>query len=79
MKRLTITFAVLLAAAVAAPTANASSKQLLIMQDDIQVRTAPGPTLSEFADLGADVVKVNLYWDEVAPRGRRKPSGFDGD
>ncbi len=78
MKRLTITIAVLVAAAVAAPAANASSKQLLIMQDDIQVRTAPGPTLSEFADLGADVVKVNLYWDEVAPRGRRKPSGFDG-
>ena len=42
MKRLTITFAVLLAAAVAAPTADASSKQLLIMQDDIQLRTAPG-------------------------------------
>ena len=56
MRRLTITFAVLLAAAVAAPAVNASSKQLLIMQDDIQVRTAPGPTLSEFADLGADVV-----------------------
>ena len=42
MKRLTITIAVLVAAAVAAPAANASSRQLLIMQDDAQVRSAPG-------------------------------------
>ncbi|MBA3261641.1 MAG: hypothetical protein H0T69_04045 [Thermoleophilaceae bacterium] len=78
MKRLTITIAVLAAAAVAPPAADASSRQLLIMQDDAQVRSAPGATLAEFADLGADVVKLNLYWDEVAPVGRRKPSGFDG-
>jgi hypothetical protein len=78
MKRLTITFAMLVAAAVAAPAAGASSRQLLIVQDDAQVRSAPSTTLAEFADLGADVVKINLYWDEVAPKGRRKPSGFDG-
>jgi hypothetical protein len=78
MKRLTITIAMLVAAAVAAPAADASSRQLLIVQDDAQVRSAPSTTLAEFADLGADVVKINLYWDEVAPKGRRKPSGFDG-
>jgi hypothetical protein len=78
MKRLTITIAMLVAAAVLAPAANASSKQLLIMQDDGRVRFEPNATLSEFASLGADVVKVNLYWDEVAPNTRRKPSGFDG-
>src|SRR5215207_5656583 len=78
MKRLTITIAMLVAAAVAAPAANASSKQLLVMQDDGRVRSAPSETLSEFADLGADAVKINLYWDEVAPNTRRKPSGFDG-
>jgi len=77
MKRLTITIAMLVAA-VAAPTAAASSRQLLIMQDDALVRSAPSTTLAEFADLGADVVKLNLYWDEVAPQGRRKPVGFDG-
>ena len=78
MKRLTITIAMLVAAAVAAPAANASSDQLLVMQDDGRVRSAPSETLSEFADLGADAVKINLYWDEVAPNTRRKPTGFDG-
>jgi hypothetical protein len=70
MKRLTITIAMLVAGAVAAPAAHASSQQLLVMQDDAQVRSAPDTTLDEFADLGADVVKLNLYWDEVAPKGR---------
>ena len=65
MKRLTITIAMLVAAAVAAPAASASSDQLLVMQDDGRVRSAPSETLTEFAALGADVVKVNLYWDEV--------------
>jgi hypothetical protein len=77
MKRLTITIAVLFAAA-AAPAADASSRQLMIMQDDVRVRWAPDTTLDEFASFGVDVVKVNLYWDEVAPSGRRKPAGFDG-
>ena len=45
MKRLTITIAMLVAAAVAAPAANASSQQLLVMQDDAQVRSAPDTTL----------------------------------
>ena len=78
MKRLTITIAMLVAAACAAPAADASSRQLLIMQDDSQLRSAPTATLDEFDSLGADVVKVNLYWDDVAPGGRRKPAGFDG-
>jgi hypothetical protein len=77
MKRLTIIIAALLAA-VGAQAAHASSRQLLIMQDDDRVRVAPDSTLNEFDRLGADVVKVNLYWDELAPRGRRKPRGFDG-
>jgi hypothetical protein len=78
MKRLTITIAMLVAAACAAPAADASSRQLLIMQDDSQLRSAPTATLDEFDSLGADVVKVNLYWDDVAPSGRKKPAGFDG-
>src|SRR3712207_5972249 len=48
------------------------------MQDDSMLHSAPSATLDEFAALGTDVVKVNLYWDAVAPRGRRKPAGFDG-
>lgn len=78
MKRLTIAIAVLTAVAVVAPGANASSRQVLVMQDDAHVRAAPDATLDEFASLGADVVKINLYWDSVAPNTRRKPSGFDG-
>ncbi|MEA2418640.1 MAG: hypothetical protein QOE60_846 [Thermoleophilaceae bacterium] len=78
MKRLTITIAMLVAVAAVAPAATASSKQLLVMQDDGNVRATPDATLSEFAGFGADVVKINLYWDEVAPNTRRKPSGFDG-
>jgi hypothetical protein len=77
MKRLTIIIAALLAA-VGAQAAEASSRQFLIMQDDDRVRVAPDSTLNEFDRLGADIVKVNLYWDELAPRGRRKPRGFDG-
>ena len=37
----------------------------------------PDATAAEFAALGADVVKIQLYWDDVAPPGRRKPAGFD--
>ncbi len=78
MRRLTITIAMLLAAALAAPVADASTRQLTIMQDDAQVRGRTAETLDEFARLGVDIVKLNLYWDEVAPNGRRKPAGFDG-
>jgi hypothetical protein len=78
MKRLTITIAMLVAAALAAPVADASTRQLTIMQDDAQVRGRTARTLDEFDRLGVDIVKVNLYWDEVAPNSRRKPAGFDG-
>jgi hypothetical protein len=77
MKRLTISIAVLVAA-VAAPAAGASTRQALIMQDDAQLRHAPAATAAEFASYGTDIVKINVYWDEVAPKGRTKPSGFDG-
>jgi hypothetical protein len=78
MKRLTITIAMLVAAAFAAPAADASSRQVLVMQDDAAMHSRPAETLDEFASFGTDVVKVNLYWDAVAPKGRRKPAGFDG-
>jgi hypothetical protein len=61
--------------------ASASSRQLLVMQDDAHLyrsdsstRTA---TLNEMKALGADVVKVQVYWNEIAP-GPSKPAGFDG-
>jgi hypothetical protein len=78
MKRLTITIAMLVAAACAAPAADASSRQPLIMQDDALIHRSPAETLDEFGSFGTDVVKVNLYWDQVAPNARRKPAGFNG-
>ncbi len=77
MKRLTILIAMLFVLQPAA-SAQASRSQVLIMQDDAQLQFAQAATLDEFEALGADVVKINLYWNKVAPKGRRKPSGFDG-
>jgi hypothetical protein len=78
MKRLLPVIVMLLAAAVTASAAEASSRQVLIMQDDAQLFNDTTRTLDEFDSLGTDIVKVNLTWDLVAPRGRRKPRGFDG-
>src|SRR5829696_10313542 len=75
MKRLTLIFVVL--ATVAAPAAEASDRQLLIVQDHGAMLGQPDATAQEFASLGADVVKIQLYWGDVAPGGRRKPAGFD--
>jgi hypothetical protein len=58
----------------------ASSRQLTIMQDDVMLRgDAPTRerTLDEFDALGVDIVKLQVFWNEVAPGGRRKPAGFD--
>jgi hypothetical protein len=62
------------------PVASASSSQATIMQDDGQLlRSGPAArnaALDEFDALGADIVKVQVYWREIAPRGQRKPA-FD--
>ena len=51
------------------------------MQDDALLFRNDGETrartLDEMDRLGADVVKVQVYWNEIAPQGRRKPAGFD--
>ena len=75
MKRLTLILVVL--AAVAAPAAQASDRQLLIVQDHGAMLDQPDATAAQFASLGADVVKIQLFWGDVAPAGRRKPAGFD--
>jgi len=76
MRRLTLLLLILSAAA--APAAAASGGQLLIVQDDARMLGQPDATASEFGSLGADVVKIQLYWADVAPAGRNKPAGFDG-
>ena len=63
-----------------APAATASTTQPTIMQDDGLLLRSSGETrertLDEFDALGADVVKVQVYWQEIAPGGSRKPD-FD--
>jgi hypothetical protein len=75
MKRLSLLF--ILLSAVAAPAASASGEQLLIMQDNSRMLGQPEATAGEFRSLGADVVKIQIHWRDVAPAGRRKPDGFD--
>jgi hypothetical protein len=62
--------------------AAASSTQLTIAQDDRRlVYSGEGQrahTLGELDRLGVDVVKVHVYWSEVAPTGTRRPAGFEG-
>lgn len=80
-KRVAITCALLLLAlALALPTtAAAAGRQLTILQDDFLVLRAGDGTrqwaLDEFRALGADVVKVQMLWREVAPspNSPRKP------
>ncbi len=67
--------------AAGAGPAHASSKQVTIMQDDGLLFRSGGAvrdqTLDEMAALGADVIKAQVYWNEISPRVRRKPAGFD--
>ena len=84
MKRrstLALLCAALAAAAVAAPDAGAASRQVTVMQDDALLLRSDSATrartLDEMDRLGADVVKVQVYWSEIAPPGRSKPRGFD--
>jgi hypothetical protein len=86
MRRTPITIALLCAAMLAvslgpAGSAAASRGQLTVMQDDGLLLRSGGATrtatLDEFQALGADVVKVQVYWNEIAPGGSSKPSGFD--
>jgi hypothetical protein len=72
---------VLAAGLALAASASASSRQVTIMQDDrLLFRSGNAErarTLDEFKALGADIVKVQVYWNEIAP-GPKKPAGFDG-
>ena len=75
MRRLTLVTALLFA--VLAPAAHASSGQQLVFQDNGSMLASPEATAQELAGLGADMVKLQLFWSDVAPAGRRKPAGFD--
>jgi hypothetical protein len=59
-----------------APTqARASTGQYQIFQDDPHMLANPAQTLQQIRDLGANVVRVSLQWNLVAPTPR--PPGFN--
>jgi hypothetical protein len=75
MKRIALLTAMLVA--VLAPAAHAGSDQVVVVQDNGRMLGSPDATAQQLAALGTDVVKIQLYWADVAPAGRRKPAGFD--
>ena len=83
LKRILITISVVLACgglllAAAAPPAAASSKQISIFQDDAQLFANPAGTLANLRLLGAQVVRVSVHWDGIAPSPNsvRRPRAF---
>jgi hypothetical protein len=53
--------------AVPATRALASSGQISIIQDDARLDHDPAGTLARARILGADVMRVSVYWDYIAP------------
>jgi hypothetical protein len=81
--RLRLSFSIplaLLALAALPAVATAGWTQHAIFQDDHNLLergdAARQRTLDELRTLGVDVVKAQLTWSEVAPRGRTRPTGF---
>jgi len=70
----------LLVLAASPAIAAASWSQTALFQDDHNLLergdVAREQTLDELRALGVDVVKAQLGWAEVAPRGRKQPAGF---
>ena len=82
--RLLIALATLLSAALlTTTTAAASSTQESLVQDDTELlergAAAREGALGDMAHLGADVVRVNVFWQRIAPSAfaTTKPAGFD--
>jgi hypothetical protein len=69
-----------LALAVVPGSAAASWNQHALFQDDHNLLergdAARERTLDELKSLGVDMIKAQLSWAAVAPRGRHRPSGF---
>ncbi len=79
--RLIFSIPLAVAAMVAVPAAaGASWNQQAVFQDDHNLLergdSVRERTLDELRALGVDVIKAQLSWSEVAPRGRRRPAGF---
>ncbi len=64
----------------AAPPAAASTGQLAMFQAGPSIMTNPVGTLATLHSLGVGVVRVAVFWNQVAPHAdsRTAPRGFDG-
>jgi hypothetical protein len=62
-----------------AATALGSSTQLSVMEDDVHLQADPAGTLEQMRTLGADVVRVSMPWQLIAPNpnSKRTPRRFD--
>jgi hypothetical protein len=73
--------AVLAVAFILIPAAAAlgSSTQLSVLEDDTHLQADPAGTLEQMRALGADVVRVSMAWQMIAPdpNSTRAPRGFD--
>src|ERR1700745_959010 len=65
--------------AIPAGRAMASSQQLSIMQDDARLDADPVGTLERMRLLGAQVVRVSVHWNWIAPAtgSAHAPRGFN--
>jgi hypothetical protein len=70
--------AALASLAMATGTAGASTNQVAIIQDDQALQSNPGATVQQFKELGAQEIRVLLFWYQVAPNpnSAKAPSGF---
>ena len=59
-------------------TAGASTNQVAIIQDDAALQSNPGATVQQFKELGAQEIRVLMFWYQVAPKpnSAKAPSGF---
>jgi hypothetical protein len=59
-------------------TARASTNQVAIIQDDAALHTNPTATVEQFKELGAQEIRVLLFWYQVAPKpnAAKAPAGF---
>jgi hypothetical protein len=66
-------------AANAAP-ATASSRQLAMFEDDIQLRSDPAGAVAALRELGVSNVRLSINWQNIAPdpHSHHKPHGFHG-
>ncbi len=78
LRALPLLLVCLLAVAVLAPKAEASTKQWSILEDDTQLHRHLTTTLRDLHALGVTMVKLTVRWNTVAPRpyASRAPKGF---